>query len=71
MIMVFRRHESSQAGFILNDLKEIDRNAEYELTQYFTYEPSEPIRMKGSEFLEFKIEINECPGSVIIEYKKK
>ena len=35
-----------------------------------TYEPSKSKNIKGSQLLELKVDINKCPESVIIEYRK-
>jgi len=69
MIIAFRRHQSPYASFICNP-DEIDPATNYEVTQAHTYEPSQPVIMKGAELQRFKAEIDDCPGSLVIEYKK-
>ena len=70
MVIAFRRHNAPYASYVLWNLKEIDMAAEYEVIQYRTYDPEKNRKIKGSELLEYKIEINECPGSALIEYRK-
>jgi alpha-galactosidase len=70
MIIAFRRHESPYASFVCKP-HEIDPEAEYEVTLTNTYDLSEPIKMKGIELQHIKAEIDDCPGSILIEYKIK
>ena len=69
MIIAFRRHQSPYASFICAP-HEIDPAANYEVTQAQTYELSQPMIMKGAELQRLKAEIDDCPGSLVIEYKK-
>ena len=69
MIIAFRRHQSPYASFIC-DSHEIDPAATYEVTQAHTYEVSQPMMLKGAELQRFKAEIDDCPGSLVIEYRK-
>jgi len=34
------------------------------------YEPAAPVRLRGSEFQPLRIDIDERPGSLVLEYKK-
>jgi len=68
MIIAFRRHESPYASFVC-DLQEIDPDAEYEVTQSHTYDSAKPVKMNGKELKRFKAGIDDCPGSLIIEYE--
>jgi len=70
MIMAFRRPMSKQAEFDLSRLREIDPQAQYKVTKYQNYEPLPSETITGEEFRQFKAEINDCPGSVLIEYEK-
>lgn len=70
MIIAFRRHESPYTSFVC-DLHEIDPKAEYEVTLANTYDLSEPVKMEGIELQHLKAEIDDCPGSILIEYKIK
>ncbi|TSA31442.1 MAG: hypothetical protein D4R64_18100 [Porphyromonadaceae bacterium] len=70
MIMAFRRPKSQLNEFTLNRLREIEPNAQYKVTRYQSYEPLPTKTMTGEELVRSKAEINDCPGSVLIEYKK-
>jgi len=69
MIVAFRRHRSPYASFVC-DLREIDPAAAYQVTPSHTYQPSPPITVKGAAFQHYKAEIDDRPGSLIVEYKK-
>jgi len=69
MIIAFRRHQSPYASFICEP-HEIDPAANYEVTQAHTYEVSRSVIMKGEQLQRLKAEIDDCPGSLVIEYKK-
>jgi len=69
MIVAFRRHESPAASLPCT-LFEIDPQTRYEITKYVTYDPSEPVAITGKEFQNSTLIIEECPGSLIIEYQK-
>jgi len=68
MIIAFRRHESPYASFVC-DLKEINPDAEYEVIQSHSFDLASPIKMNGKELKRFKLEIDDCPGAIIVEYK--
>jgi hypothetical protein len=68
MIIAFRRHESPYASFVC-DLHEIDPSAEYEVAQSHAYDPSNTVNVKGNELQQIKAEIDDCPDSLLIEYK--
>ena len=70
MIMLFRRHQSRFTGYALTDLREIDRQARYRVTAYLTYQPLFTREITGEEFRGMKAGIDECPGSMMIEYQK-
>ncbi|MHC1764043.1 MAG: hypothetical protein AB9869_07035 [Verrucomicrobiia bacterium] len=36
---------------------------------YRTYEAEKPVTMKGSTLAQLRLEIDECPGSVLVEYR--
>ncbi len=69
MVMAFRRPRSPHAAYDCQ-LREIDATAEYEVTRAQHYDPSPPVRMKGSELQCLKAEIDNRPGSVIVEYRR-
>ncbi|OFY46613.1 MAG: hypothetical protein A2X22_03370 [Bacteroidetes bacterium GWF2_49_14] len=70
MIMAFRRPQSEQANFALNGLHEIDPETNYQVTEYPGFEPLSTRMMTGGELLQSLAEINENPGSILIEYEK-
>jgi alpha-galactosidase len=69
MVVLFRRHQSPYSGFVCN-LREIDPDARYKVTVSKTYQQSEPLVMKGADLQNIKIDVDECPGSVVLEYCK-
>ena len=69
MVLAFRRDQSA-GNICVCALREIVPEANYLVTLYRTYEPETPIRMKGSDLQNLKVVINDCPGSVIMEYAK-
>ena len=69
MVVAFRRHESPYSGFTA-ELREIDRTADYDVMRSPGYEPSAPVRVRGADVAKLKIDIDEHPGSIVIEYKK-
>ena len=71
IVIAFRRHRSPFAAFTFLDLCEIDSDGDYELTEYHGYEPSKPLRMKGAAFLKHTGRIEELPGSLLIEYRRR
>ncbi|MCX6225625.1 MAG: alpha-galactosidase, partial [Bacteroidia bacterium] len=70
MIMAFRRPQSQLNEFALTGLREIDPTAQYKVTRYQSYEPLPTKTMTGGELVRSNAEINDSPGSVIIEYEK-
>ena len=66
---VFRRPGSPYYGYQLN-LRGIDPAADYEVTEARTYIPEKPRRIKGAELQRYRANIDELPGSLLIEYKK-
>lgn len=69
MLLAFRRHESPDASFICQPY-EIDVDADYEVTYSYDYEKSESMILGGLQLHSLRLEIDECPGSVLVEYKK-
>ena len=68
MVMAFRRHASPDAEYACA-LREIERDAVYEVTLSHGYTPEDPFRMEGAELASFDAEIPDYPGSVIVEYR--
>lgn len=70
MVMAFRRHRSPY-GTCDCSLREIDPKAEYEVGRYRTYEREQARTMKGAELQRLVLEIEEKPGSLLLEYRKR
>ena len=70
MIVAFRRDKSTVA---LLDVKPrgIDSKATYEVVRRDDYEPAGLQTMSGEELRTLTIDIERCPGSVVIEYKQQ
>ncbi|MBN2295551.1 MAG: NPCBM/NEW2 domain-containing protein [Pirellulales bacterium] len=68
MVMAFRRHQSRFSGYQCK-LHEIDPTVEYDVTYAYDYSRTKPVRMLGAKLANLDLEINDCPGSVVIEYK--
>ena len=68
IVMAFRRDQSPVSASEC-ELREIDPSADYQVLLYRTYKPEPPVRMKGADLRNLEIVINECPGSVILEYQ--
>jgi alpha-galactosidase len=69
MIVAFRRPKSPYSAYAA-ELREIDPKAEYEVTRSVSYQPSAPTKMSGEALRRLKIDIDERPGSVIVEYRR-
>jgi len=68
MVVAFRRHQSPYGSFVCA-LQDVDPAADYEVTLSRSYKPSAAVRMKGAQLRSLKVEIDEAPGSQVIEYK--
>jgi hypothetical protein len=69
MIVAFRRPKSPYSAYTA-ELREIDPKGEYEVTRSTSYQPSEPTKMSGEQLRRLKIDIDERPGSIILEYRR-
>ncbi|MBI3921981.1 MAG: NPCBM/NEW2 domain-containing protein [Armatimonadetes bacterium] len=69
IIVAFRRHQSPYGSFHCQ-AQEIDAEADYEVTWSHTYNPSKAVRVKGAKLRSLKLEIEDCPGSVVVEYRQ-
>lgn len=69
VVFAFRRHESPFGSYYC-ELRGIEPDAEYEITRSVGYEPEPARRIKGSELKNLKIDIDDRPGSTVIEYRK-
>jgi len=68
MVLAFRRDQSPYSSYQA-ELRAIDASVQYEVTAYHTYNPDKPVVMTGAELQQLRLDIDECPGSVLIEYK--
>lgn len=68
MVMAFRRDQSAYVA-CEGRLRDIDPMKNYEITYHHTYAPGKPITMKGGQLKQLRLEIEECPGSVLVEYR--
>jgi len=68
MVIAFRRDQSAYLA-CEGRLHEIDPAKNYEITICRTYEPEKPVTLKGSTLRQLRLESDECPGSVIVEYR--
>lgn len=69
MVIAFRRHRSPYAAYGA-ELRAIEPAAEYEVTRSVSFQPQAPERMKGETLKRLRIDLEECPGSVIVEYRR-
>jgi len=70
MFVFFRRPKSSFASYVLHEARAIEPAADYDVTRSRGYEPSHPERMPGEALLRLKVDVDESPGSVVLEYRK-
>jgi len=68
MVLAFRRHLSPYDNFTCS-LNETECGTQYQVVFYPTYKRAKTVTMKGIDLQHLKIEIGECPGSLLIEYK--
>lgn len=68
VVQAFRRRESSRESMKFA-LRGLEANATYELTNL---DRTEKTRSTGTELMrkELEVRINDCPGAVVITYKK-
>jgi alpha-galactosidase len=69
LVLAFRRHLSRYESYDAS-LREIDPEATYEVTSYSSYSRAKSVQMMGAELQHLKIEINDSPGSLLIEYRE-
>lgn len=69
MLLAFRRHQSPYTG-VSCKLREIDPEADYELTFSKDYTPVPPRCLtRGSDLQDSVWNISEAPGSILLEYR--
>jgi alpha-galactosidase len=69
MVLAFRRHLSPYGSYDFA-LNEIEPKGEYEVTFYPTYAPSKKTVIVGAELQRLRAEVADCPGSLLVEYKR-
>jgi alpha-galactosidase len=69
IVLAFRRPQSTQRACTCHPA-DIDATARYRVTCAHTYEPEPPVVMSGSELQNLRLDIDECPGSVLVEYRR-
>jgi len=69
MVLAFRRHESQDVDFACQ-LHEIDLSSKYEITRAYGYHRSIPVIVAGAYLRKILLEIGDCPGSVLLEYRR-
>ena len=69
IVLAFRRNEAKDASFTCA-LRDIDPKADYEVCVSPTFVQGKPVVMKGSALSQFKAQVSECPGCVLVEYRK-
>lgn len=68
IVIAFRRHESPYSA-LTAELRGMDPAVEYDVTKSVTYETGQPVRLRGVQLQALKIDLDQRPGSVIIEYR--
>lgn len=69
MILAFRRPDSPDREMPLA-VREIDTAADYAVTQARDYALPPSVRMPGTELQRLSAVIDDCPGSLLIEYRR-
>jgi alpha-galactosidase len=70
MVIAFRRQRSPYSGYDC-ELRGIDEAATYDVTRSLGYEAGPAEEMKGGALRRLSLRIEECPGSVVVEYRKR
>jgi len=70
MFVLFRRPKSCFASYELREVRAIEPEADYEVTLARGYVPSKPNRMKGAALRRLRVDVDDSPGSVVVEYRK-
>lgn len=69
MVVAFRRDQSPYTGFTCA-LKEIEDNAQYEVTLSPGYTPAPGTVMQGAALRAIELHIAAAPGSLLLEYRR-
>lgn len=69
IVLAFRRHRSPYTGYECH-LRQLDPQARYQVTLYHSYEAEPALLLSGEELERLVLEIGDCPGSVLVEYRR-
>lgn len=69
VLIALRRHESPFPTYICA-LHEIDDDAQYDVYVYDSYSRCMRTVMNGSQLRNIRLDIEDCPGSLLVEYSK-
>ncbi|MDR3198711.1 MAG: NPCBM/NEW2 domain-containing protein [Planctomycetaceae bacterium] len=70
MVLVFRRDQSPYAAISHLKLREINPDAKYEVILSKSYTPGIPQQLTGHDFLKLKVDLDDLPDSLVIEYRE-
>jgi alpha-galactosidase len=68
LIIAFRRDQSPYAAYETS-LRDIDPSRHYRVIPYHSYAPDKSSTLSGAALSRLRLEIDDCPGSVIVEYR--
>jgi alpha-galactosidase len=69
IVLAFRRHASPYGSYCC-DLRAIDPDANYLVAVSHGYEAAASQNLRGAELQHLEIRSAQCPGSVLVEYRK-
>lgn len=70
IVLAFRRHESPYSNFACS-LREIDPGSEYTVSWFYDYTlDGRQCTMPGTQLQYLSFRVTDCPGSVLVEYRK-
>ncbi len=69
IVLAFRRQQSPYCAFQC-ELEAIEPAATYRVTFAHTYEPGKPVVMSGTDLRRLHLAIRDCPGSLLVEYRR-
>jgi alpha-galactosidase len=69
IVLGFRRHRSPYSGYQCAP-RGIVADARYDVRVSFGYAPEPTVQMAGDDLQRLELVIRECPGSVLVEYRR-
>lgn len=69
LVLAFRRDQSPFLACAA-PLRDIVPTKHYQVTFYRTYAPEKSVTLPGSALRPLRLEIGECPGSILVEYRE-